>query len=107
MIIHDLSNLLFHGGGENTILENTSHFFQFCDSHNIDCEDVACRLFILTFEAHVKKWCYTLSTTSIHYFKKLVKEMYLDFDMYNYEDVYKNIIHLRMESDESIEYFHD
>ena len=105
-IIHELSNLKFDGRGEITILEHTSHFLEFCDSHKVDREDAPCKLFTFTFKACIKKWYYTFLTTSIHSFEQLVKEFYLAFNGFNY-DVYKKIIHREMEYDYSIGDFHD
>lgn len=106
-ITHDLPNLKFDGKGEITTLEHTSRFLEFYDSRKVDCEDVVCRLFTFTFKACIKQWHYTFLTASIHSFEQLVKEFYLAFNWYNYEDVYKNIIHLKIKYDDSIEDFHD
>ena len=54
-IIQDLSNLKFDSEGGTTILKHTARFLEFCTYYEIHCEDIACRLFILTFKACVKE----------------------------------------------------
>jgi len=106
-IINDLSNLKFDGDGGTTIPEHIVRVFKFCTKHNIHCEDTACRLFILTFKAHVKEWYHPLPITSIHSFEHLVKELYRTFGMYDYKSIFKKIMRLRKSPDESLDDFHD
>jgi len=62
-------------------------------------------LFFLTLEGRVNQWCNTLPLSSIHYFEHLIKELHLEFDSYDYQDVLKIINELRMKYNESIEVF--
>lgn len=106
-IINDLSNLKFVGESGTTVLEHTIQFLEFFTKHNIHYEDISCRLFFLTFKAHIKEWCYTLRTSSIDYFKYLFKNLYHEFDIYDYKFIYKKITHLRKEANESLNNFND
>ena len=63
-----MSQLKFDGEGEISIVEHTYDFSKFFESHEINCEYVACKLFILTFEGQVKLWCHTLPYAAIHSF---------------------------------------
>lgn len=105
-ILNDLSNLKFYGKGETPIYNYTTHFLQIFTKHNIHCEDVACRLFILTFEARIKEWCYTSMDSSIHSFNHIIKEIFHAFGRYDYKFIFKKIMHLKKATDESLDDFH-
>jgi len=104
-IIHNLSNIKFSGEIETTIIKNTLHFLETFYCFEVNYEDVACRLFILILEGRVKQWFYTFLNDSIHSFKQIFMEIHQAFDRYDYQSVYKKIIHLRMKSNESLEDF--
>jgi len=56
-LIDDLSQVNFDGEGETFIVEHISLFLKFCEYHEINCEDVDSKIFTLTLESRVKKWC--------------------------------------------------
>jgi len=91
-IIDYLSTLKFDDEGETTLLEHNLHFLEFCIEHNIHCKDVSCRLFILTFEGRIRKWCHTLTDASLHSFEHLVTKLSLTFDMFNHKRLGKKIL---------------
>src|SRR5699024_1207221 len=93
-IIDNLSTLKFDGKGEMTLFEHISHFLKLCTKHNIHCEDVCCRFFILTFEGRVRQWCHTLTDAFIHSFKHLVRELFFTFYMYDRKKLCKKILEL-------------
>lgn len=93
-IVDDFSTLKFDDEGETTLLEHTTHFLDFCTEHDIHYEDVACRLFILTFEGHVRKWCHAFTDASMDSFKHLVTKLFRAFDMYDRKHLCKKILEL-------------
>jgi len=91
-IINYLSNLKFKGEGETTLFGHTACFLEFCTKHNIHCEEGSFRLLTLTFEEHIREWCYTFHVASIHSFEHIAIEFYHAFDGYDYKSVFKKIM---------------
>lgn len=105
-IVDDLLTLEFNGEGETTLVGHIVCFLEFNTEHNIQCKDVACRLFILTFEGSIRKWCQTLTDASIHSFKHLVTKLSHAFDMFDCKCLRKKILELRKSPDEPLHHFH-
>ena len=82
--LYDLSQLKFDGEGDTSITEHIFLLFKFCESYEIDCQDVACVLLFLTLEGCVNELWYTLSLASVHLFEQFLNELHQAFDRYDY-----------------------
>lgn len=75
-LIDDSSQLKFDGEGNTFIVKHISLFLKFCEYYEINCEYASIKLFTITLEGRVNKWCQTLPSTSIHSFEQLVMELH-------------------------------
>ena len=80
-------------------------FVQFCFLGGVYSGHILTRLFALTFDFRVKKWCYSLPIDSISLFKQLVNELHHVLDKCEYQDVINEINQIGMELNESLEQY--
>jgi hypothetical protein len=100
-----LSKIKFYGEGEIVAFEHIFQFWKFCVSHNNTNESFICKLFTLTFTSQIKSWCDTLLVASIHTWEQFMHQIWHDFENYEYDDLCVEILDLRKNKEESLEYF--
>jgi hypothetical protein len=104
-ILHFLLRLKSDGEGETCASEHALKFWKFCCSQNITDGSGICRLFILTFEGRVRRWCKTLLVTSIHTWEYFMLQFWHAFENYDYDYLCAEISELRKNKVESLKYF--
>lgn len=88
-----------------SITEHIYDFLHFCESHEIDSDELVCVLFFLTLEGRDNLWCQALPPASIHTLLTFVVELHQAFNECDHQDVYEIISRLRMKLNESVEDF--
>lgn len=95
-VVRLLSQVKFDGKNNSSAFNHALQFIQKVsgsDIQRID-EGVLCRIFTLTFTAEARKWCRTLPIASIHSWDQFVNIFILEFDCYDYDQVYDEIDYL-------------
>ena len=88
-----------------SVTKHIYDFLHFCESHEINNDELVCIIFFLTLEGHANRWCQTLPPDFVHSLLTLLKELNQTFNKCNHQDVYERISHLRMKPSESVEDF--
>ncbi len=104
-LLDHLSLLNFDGEVITTINEHIYDLIHFCESQEIDSDELVCILFFLTLEVCVNRWCHTLPPASIRSLLTFLKELHQAFDVCDHQDAYERISQLRMNPRESVEDF--
>ena len=88
-----------------SVTEHIYDFLHFCESREIDSDELFCVLFFLTLEGRANQWCHTLPPASVHSLLTFLKELHQAFDECDHQDVYGRISHLTMRGRKSVEEF--
>ena len=105
-VVRLLSQVKFNSKNDSSAFHHALQFLHNVSNSNVQGidEGILCRIFTLTFTAEARKWCKTLPVASIHSWDQFVKTFILEFDSYDYDQVYDEIDYLRKE-DESVRNF--
>lgn len=94
-IVNLLSKVKFDRERITSASEHVLQFIQNYVSNNILHEGFMCRLFTLTFEGRVKKWCETLPVASIHTLEQFIDEILFSLENYDFNNLCIELINLR------------
>lgn len=91
-VIDDLSQIKYDGEGIIGLLRHKASFLGLCERNEFYLDDTAYGLFTYMLEMHIKKWCLTLPTTSIHSFNHMIIKFNHAFFHYDHKELnHKNL----------------
>jgi len=89
-VLDDFSRFKYDSEGRATLLRHEVAFTGFYHRNEVFSNDIACGLFTYTFQRHVKKWCHTFPTASIHSYDHMLDELFHAFYHYDVKHSRKN-----------------
>lgn len=100
-VVRLLSQVKLNGENNSSAFHHALQFIQRVSNANIQKidEGVLCRIFTLTFTAKARRWCRNLPVASIHSWDQFVRTFILEFDCYEYDQVYDEIDYLQKQDE--------